>query len=243
MELFDEVLSWFAGEPFRGVPGIPSLVLAHVALSAASLALATVVALPLAVWLGHLRRFATVSANVANAFRAVPAFGLVLLAFTLRGFSTTSLVVVFALLGLAPIFTNAYVGVAEVPDDVRDAARGMGLTGWQALRRVELPLALPVLMGGIRTSAVNIVATVPLAAVVAADNLGRPIVTGLSLGRSASARTMMLVGAALVALLSILTDVALARVQRRIVPEGLRDLARTGVPPRTVGRGRALRAT
>ena len=243
MELFDEVLSWFAGDPFRGVPGIPSLLLAHVAMSAAALAVSIAVALPIAVWLGHLRRFETVSANVANAFRAVPAFGLVLLAFTLYGFSNGALVVVFALLGLAPIFTNAYVGVAQVPDDVRDAARGMGLTGLQVLRRVELPMALPVIMGGIRTSAVNIVATVPLAAVVAADNLGRPIVTGLSLGRSASARTMLLVGAILVALLSVGTDLALARLERRIVPAGLRDLARVGVPAGAGGRRRPLSAT
>lgn len=242
MELFDDMLSWFAGEPFRGVPGVPSLVVEHVVLSAAALALSMAVALPLAIWLGHLRRFETVSVNVANAFRAVPAFGLVLLAFTLRGFSDPSLVVVFALLGLAPIYTNAYVGVAGVGDDVRDAARGMGLTGVQLLRRVEVPLALPVIMGGIRTSAVNIVATVPLAAVVAADNLGRPIVNGLALGRSSSARALVVVGAVLVALLSIGTDLALARLERRIVPKGLRDAAMTGVG--SVARARrAARAT
>lgn len=227
MELFSDLLGWFAGDEFRSIDGIPQLTVQHLGLSAAAVAVAIILALPAAVWLGHAGRGGTVAINLANAFRAVPAFGLVLLAFSVAGFSTAAMVGVFALIGLAPIFTNAYVGVRNVDPEIRDAARGMGLGGWQLLTRVELPLAIPVVMAGVRTSAVNVVATVPLAAVVGLDNnLGRPIISGLAQGESAGARALVLGGAAAVALLSMLTEFLLGRLERRLTPAGLRQPGR-----------------
>lgn len=222
MDLALELLGWLAGESFRGVAGVPRLLADHLLLSAASTLLAVAVALPTALWLGHTDRGGTAAINAANAFRAVPAFGLVLVAFTLAGFSEVLLVVVFGLIGLAPIFTNTYVGMRGVDPDVRDAAIGMGLTGWQLLRQVELPLASPVIMAGIRTATVNIVATVTLAALVGFGGLGRPILTGLALGRSSAARALVIGGAVLAAALSIAAELALERVERRVVPAGLR---------------------
>lgn len=219
-----ELLSWLGGAEFRGVPGVPGLVAEHLTLSGLSLLLALALALPPALLLGHHGRGGTAAIQVANAFRAVPAFGLVLLTFTLASFNTGLLVVVFALIGVAPIFVNAYVGIRTVDPGVRDAAAGMGFTAWQQLRQVEVPLASPVIMAGVRTAAVNIVATVTLAALVGFDGLGRPIVNGLALGPqiSASARALVIAGALLAAAVSVGAELLLGLVQRRVVPEGLR---------------------
>jgi osmoprotectant transport system permease protein len=219
-----ELLGWLRGRDFAGVDGLPQLIAQHMALSGAALALACLVALPLALWLGHRGAAPVLSINLANAFRAIPAFGLLLVAFQIGGFSTALLVVVFALIGVAPIFANTYVGIRQVDPEVVDAAAGMGLTGRQQLWQVEVPLASPVMMAGIRTAAVNIVATVTLASVVGFGGLGAPILAGLARGLqfSETARALTFGGALLAALLSMGTEAALAGVQRRIVPEGLR---------------------
>lgn len=219
-----ELLGWLRGEPFSSIAGVPQLIGQHLALSAAALATACALALPLALWLAHTRRLPVLSINAANAFRAIPAFGLLLVAFQLGGFSTLLLVGVFALIGIAPIFANTYVGIRGVDRDVVDAANGMGLTGWQVLVQVELPLATPVIMAGIRTATVNIVATVTLAAVVGFGGLGAPIIAGLSRGLqfSETARALAIGGAVLVALVSIGAESALGWVQRRLTPVGLR---------------------
>lgn len=219
-----EVLAWLRGEDFRSVDGVPQLLVEHLGLSAAALGLATILAVPLALWLAHHGRVPVLSINAANAFRAIPAFGLLLVAFQVGGFSTPLLVLVFALVGVAPIFANTYIGIGQVDAEVVDAADGMGLTGAQLLWQVELPLATPVIMAGIRTAAVNIVATVTLAAVVGFGGLGFPIIAGLNRGLqfSESARVLAIGGAVLVALTSIGAEAALGVLQRRVVPEGLR---------------------
>src|SRR3546814_1507132 len=132
---------------------------------------------------------------------------------------------VLALVALAvpPLVTNSYVAVAQVPDDLRDAARGMGMTDVDVLRRVELPVAAPLLMAGVRTAAVQVVATATIAAFVGADGLGRFIIDG----RAVNDQAEIFAGALLVALLSLLTDGGLAVVQSLITPRGLRD---AGVP-------------
>ncbi len=219
-----EVFAWLRGQDFRSIDGVPQLIGQHLALSAASLVLACVLALPLALYLAHHRRAPVLSINAANAFRAIPAFGLLLVAFQLGGFSTPLLVLVFALIGVAPIFANAYIGIQQVDPEVVDAAAGMGLTSRQQLFQVELPLASPVIMAGVRTGTVNIVATVTLASVVGFGGLGSPILSGLARGLqfSSGARVLAIGGAILVALLSVGAESALGLVQRRVVPEGLR---------------------
>lgn len=218
-----DVLGWLSGDDFSSMDGVPQLIAEHLLLSIAALVLACVLALPLAMYLAHKGMAPILSINMANAFRAIPAFGLVLLAFVLGGFSTLLLVLVFALIGVAPIFANTYVGIRQVDPEIVDAAAGMGLTGRQQLWQVEIPLASPVMMAGVRTAAVNIVATVTLAAVVGYGGLGAPIISGLrrNLQVSPTARVLAIGGAILVALLSIASEATLGWVQRRIVPEGL----------------------
>lgn len=222
--LTSQALGWLRGETFSSVDGLPQLIAEHMAISAAALGIACLIALPSAALLAHAGRAPVASINAANAFRAIPAFGLLLLAFVLGGFSTTLMVGVFAVIGIAPIFANTYVGIRGVDRDAVDAAVGMGLTDRQVLLQVEVPLATPVIMAGVRTSAVNIVATVTLAAYVGFGGLGVPIFTGLSRGltRSEIGQMLAIGGSLTVALVSIGTEMLLARLQRSLVPKGLR---------------------
>ena len=207
---------------WQGSHGIPVRILEHIELSGLSVLVAVAVAMPIALYFGHTGRGGFVAINVANIGRALPslallAFGLVI-AISLGlglGFWPT----VFALVPLAipPVLTNAYVAVREVDRDVVDAARGMGLSESQILRSIEVPLGLPLMLSGIRTAAVNVVATATLGALVAGGALGRFIVDGLALQEY----DQLMAGALLVALLAIVTEVSFAALERATVPSGM----------------------
>lgn len=222
--LTSQALAWLGGAEFSSVDGVPQLIGEHLAISAAALGIACLIALPAATLLAHHGKAPVASINAANAFRAIPAFGLLLVAFVLGGFSTLLMVGVFAVIGIAPIFANTYVGIRGVDRDAVDAAVGMGLTDRQVLLQVEVPLATPVLLAGVRTAAVNIVATVTLAAYVGFGGLGVPIFAGLSRGltRSETGQILALGGSLIVAVVSIGAEALLAWLQRSLVPEGLR---------------------
>ncbi len=202
----------------------------HAEMSGAALTFAVVAVVPVAVWLGHRRRFGRLAVNVSNVGRAVPSFAILVVGTQLFGLQDTPVVgswfvfVALVMLAMPPLITNAYVGVAEVPDELRDAARGTGLSDLQALWRVELPVALPLVLGGVRTAAVQVVATATLAAVVGAGGLGRPIVDGIALGEAGSVQ--MVSGVVLVAAFALVTEGAFALVQRLLTPRGLRRGAR-----------------
>jgi osmoprotectant transport system permease protein len=208
---------------WQGSHGIPVRVLEHIELSGLSVLVALVIAMPVALYLGHTGRGGFIAINVANVGRALPslallAFGLVI-AISLGlglGFWPT----VFALVPLAipPIVTNGYVAIREVDRDIVDAARGMGLSEGQILRSIEVPLGLPVMLSGIRTAAVNVVATATLGALVAGGALGRFIVDGLALQEY----DQLMAGALLVALLAVATEVSFAALERATVPAGMR---------------------
>ena len=147
MHFLSEVGHWFTTSAhWHGANGIPHRVSEHLLMSGAVVLVAVLLTLPLGVWLGHLRRFGFLAINVSNVGRAIPSFALLVVFLQLFGIGAKP--AFFALLALAipPIVTNGYVGVSEVDDDVREAARGMGMTGLQMLLRVELPVALPVIM-------------------------------------------------------------------------------------------------
>ncbi|MFI5268188.1 MAG: ABC transporter permease [Chloroflexota bacterium] len=224
MTLFVEVAGWLADPShWSGSDGIPTRLAEHVILSALATAVAVLLALPLGVYLGHTRRFDFAAINAANVGRALPS--LALLAFALPvsfalglglGFWPTLLAMIP--LGIPPILTNSVTGVREVDRDIVDAARGMGMAGWQVLRQVELPIAAPLIIAGVRNAAVAIIATATLGAVVAGGGLGRYIVDGLA--RQEYAR--LFVGAMLVALLAIFTELGFGLFERLTVSAGVR---------------------
>lgn len=226
MSLLQEVVDWFSDpDSWQGRRGAIHQLSEHVRMSGVATLAACALSLPLAVWLGHRRRFGSLAVNVSNVGRAVPSVALLVLgnqAFGLREYPLIGSFATFlALLALAipPIVTNAYVAVAEVPDEVRDAARGMGMSDLDVLRRVELPLAVPLLLAGVRTAAVQVVATATIAAFVGADGLGRFIIDGYATRDYAE----VFAGATLVAALSLVTEVVLALVQSALTPRGLRE--------------------
>ncbi len=225
MSLPAEVVEWFAtAEHWRGDFGVPHRLTEHALMSVAAVVAAMVIGLPLGIWLGHRRRGGAVAINLTNVGRAVPSLAILALtqqAIGLRGwpgFGARPAFVALVALAVPPLVTNAFVGMRGVDRDVVEAARGMGMTGTELLWRVEVPIALPLVLAGLRTAAVQVVATATLAAVTAWGGLGRFIVDGF--GQQDNAQ--IVAGALLVALLALVTELSLARLQRRVVSEGLR---------------------
>lgn len=228
MSFLADVWRWLtASDQWSGTDSIPHLTARHVQVSVAALVVAVLVAAPLAAWLGHRRTGGVVALNIANMGRAIPAYALLVFAVQIfhtrnpPGLGWTGSFNTFfalALLGIPPILTNTYVGVAGVDDDLVDAARGMGFSERAILRRVEIPIAMPLIMAGVRTAMVGIIATATLAAFVGVDTLATPILIGLHTNDNVP----VFGGALLVALLAIVVDGVLVGAQRALVSPGLR---------------------
>jgi osmoprotectant transport system permease protein len=198
---------------------IIGLGIGHLYMAAAALGLAAALALPLGLFLGHVRRGGTLTVVVANVSRAIPTLALLtLFASGSVGFGNGAVIIAVAVFAIPPILTNAFTGMKGVDADVRDAAKGLGMSRWQIIVAVELPLALPLIAAGLRTSAVQAVATIPLAALVAGGGLGVIINYGLSTQNFGEA----LAGAILVAALCVGIDALLGRLQRTFTPPALR---------------------
>lgn len=218
MSVVQALVEWFADPAnWQGVDGIPNRVFQHLWYSGVSTVIAVAIALPIGLTLGHTGRGGQLAINISNLGRAIPSLGIVILAFIVAGIGFTPVLVTLVALALPPIVTNSYVGIRAVDPEVREAAEGMGMTGVQVLLRVELPVALPLIMAGIRTSAVQVVATATLAAVISLGGLGRYIIDGLPQQNLPK----VLAGGLLVALLAIAVELSLAAVQRAVVSEGL----------------------
>lgn len=221
MSLLQGTWSWLTDPAhWTGIDGIPTRLGEHLHLSIESLAIGALIALPLGIVLGHYGRFGNLAINISNIGRAVPSFGIVVIAFQVFGLGDAPIIIALTALAIPPMVTNSYVAMTEVDPDVKEAARGMGYREVAQVLRVELPLAVPLTMAGVRTSAVQVVATTTLAALVAGGGLGRYIVDGLA--RSDNPR--LLAGALLVASLALATEGLLAVVQRLLVPRGIRLL-------------------
>jgi osmoprotectant transport system permease protein len=208
---------------WHGPDDIPVRLLQHLGYSGLSLLVAALIALPAGVWIGHTGRGGVVVVNIANAWRAIPTLGLLVLMVVLIGFSVLAWLVPLVVLAIPPILVNAYEGVAGVDPGLRDAARGMGMTGWQSLRKVELPVALPLIMLGLRTGAIFVVATATIAAEIGLGGLGRYIIDGLSQSNYAEVAG----GAVLVVLLALLVQVIFVILRFLVVPAPLRLQARS----------------
>jgi osmoprotectant transport system permease protein len=214
---------------WQGSDGIPTRLSEHLHLSVESVLIGAVIAVPVGVALGHYGRFGNLAIAISNVGRAVPSFGILVLAFMVFGLGDTPIIIALTALAIPPMVTNSYVALREVDPDVKEAARGMGYRGLAQLVRVELPLAVPLIMAGIRTSAVQVVATATLAALIAGGGLGRYIVDGFA----QQDYTKTSAGAVLVALLALATEASLWALERVLVPRGIRLLKATS-PRRTV---------
>jgi osmoprotectant transport system permease protein len=224
--MINDVVAWLTdGSNWVGNGGDQALtrLYEHLLLTVVSVAMAMVVGLPLAVWLGHRGRGGTLAVNVSNIGRAIPIVALLaLLSLGLFGSSVLgpfgraglATLVTLALFALPPIITNTWVGMREVDRDTVEAAHGMGMSEVEVLRKVELPLALPIIFSGIRLAVVQVWATATIAALVAGPGLGRIITHGYDADDPAE----IIAGALIVAVIAILLEVGLAGVQRMLDP-------------------------
>jgi osmoprotectant transport system permease protein len=211
-------LAWLANAAnWTGPNGIPLRLGEHVLYSAASMLIALAIALPAGLYIGHTGRGAGVAAGVANVGRAVPSIALIGLVLPItqafdpaNGFNLYPTVLAMVALAIPPVLVNAFTGIRGVDAEVVGAARGMGLTEGQILRRVELPLALPVVLGGVRSAAVQVIATTTLGAIFALGGLGRFVIDGIAQNDDG----MLFGGVVLVAVLAMSTEGLLAGLQR-----------------------------
>ncbi|MFG2831660.1 ABC transporter permease [Streptomyces sp. NPDC048434] len=212
---------------WAGEKGVWHRLAEHVWLSALCLVLSSLIALPVALWLGHLGKGGALAVNLSNVGRAVPTFA-VLVLLTLSPLGTQGdwpTIIALVLFAVPPLLTNAYLGMREADRDVIEAARGMGMSGPQLLLRVEIPLAYPLIMTGLRSATVQVVATATLAALAGGGGLGRIITAGF--GNYDTAQVVA--GALLVAVLALTVEGVLVLAERFLDPmRGRRRAARTG---------------
>jgi osmoprotectant transport system permease protein len=215
------------------IPGIPHLpTLVHLTLGTLKIAgigvvLAIVIGLPIGLWLGHIHRGSFIAINAGNIWRALPSLAVLAIGVAFLGLGLNNVELALVVLAVPPIITNAYVAIDEVDRDVVDAARGMGLTGWEVLRKVEIPLGIPLIFAGVRTAALFVVSTTTIAALTGySGSLGDII------NNEASYHLPGVLGAAIcIAGLALVIELALATVQRAVTPEGLKlaEREQTGV--------------
>jgi len=200
---------------WQGPQGVPHLTWEHLYISGLAVGIAAVVAMPLALLLGHTGRGGGFTVVVTNVSRAIPTLALLtVFSATAIGFGNRATIIALAVFAIPPLLTNTYIGVREVDPDVVEAARGMGLSGWAVLTRVELPLAVPLIAAGVRTAAVQVVATATLAALVGGGGLGRII----NLGFGQQDYAQIIAGALLVAGLALLTEALLVVLSAVLTP-------------------------
>lgn len=200
-----------------GIGQVLELTLRHFWLSLLALVVSIAIAVPIAVYLGHRGVGEFIAIAIGNAGRAIPELALIALLVAYVGVGTVNVVIVLVILGVPPILTNTFVGIRQVDRATVSAARGVGMTEGEIMRRVELPLAVPTVMSGVRTSMINIVATATIAPLAAVLTLGDFIINSNVYGNAG-----VLAGAILVALLALALEGTLALIQRRLTPKGLK---------------------
>ncbi|WP_328583075.1 ABC transporter permease [Streptomyces sp. NBC_00370] len=223
------------GANWSGQNGVWHRLGEHAYVSGVSMLLACLIALPLALWLGHIGKGGALAINISNVGRAIPVFAVLALFMIspLRNSGFLPTIIALVLFAVPPLLTNAYVGMREVDRAVVESAKGMGMSGTQVFTRVELPLAYPLVMTGLRSAAVQVVATATIAAMVGQGGLGRIITAGFNTYNTAQ----VVAGAILVALLALLVEGALLLLDRLIAParpaasEAARPTAASPAPP------------
>jgi osmoprotectant transport system permease protein len=235
MNLFVDAWLWLVDPVnWQGSGSIPVRIGEHLFYTGLAMVAAALIAIPLGWLIGHTGRGRELAVGISGAARALPTFGLLflfvmLVGVTLRGPST---VLVLVLLAIPPILAGAYAGLEVIDRRTIDAARGLGMTEWQILWKVEVPLGLPLLLGGLRSATLQVVATATLAAYVNLGGLGYDIVQGIALRRY----DQMLGAAILVILLALLFDALFAVLERYAIPRGVRAGRATDVRTTPTGR-------
>lgn len=228
MNLVEATVAWLAdGTNWTGPAGIPVRLGEHLALSGVSLAIAMVVAIPVGIWIGHTGRFASLAVNSANVWRALPSLALIGIVLPITqaidpqlGFKVYPTLIAMVVLALPPILVNTQAGIAGVDRDLVEAARAMGMREGQVVRQLELPLAVPALLTGIRSAAVQVVATATLGAIFGSGGLGRFLVEGIAQRDDG----MTFGGVVLVAGLALAVEGGFVLLQRLIRSPGLQRM-------------------
>lgn len=217
---------------WSGPNGIPTRLAEHVAISGVSLAIALLIALPIGLYIGHTGRHTNFAVNSANLWRALPSLAVIAIVLPISaridpdaGFKIYPTVIAMVVLAVPPIMVNTYSGLTGVDRDVLEAGRGQGYNERQILTRVEVPLSVPVITTGIRSAAIQVVATATLGAVFGFGGLGRYLVNGIS----QNDKGQIFGGVVLVAGLVLVTELGFAVAQRLLTPRGIRAVARPGI--------------
>lgn len=218
---------------WEGARGIPTRLVEHVFISATAITAAMIIGLPVGLYIGHTGRGANLAINLANIGRAVPSYAVLVMVLPVSlslapvlgyppsiGLNFLPIFIAMTLLAIPPILVSAYAGLRSVDRDLIEAGRGMGLRESQILRQIEVPIASSILIGGLRTAILQVIATATIGAILSGGGLGRFIIDGLSQGQAG--RASIYAGAILVTALAVGIDAVLALVQRRLVPRGLR---------------------
>ncbi|TDV52446.1 osmoprotectant transport system permease protein [Actinophytocola oryzae] len=218
-------LSWlFDSAHWSGQTGIPARILEHLGYTALTVLVAAVIAVPLGAVIGHTGRGTFLIAGLSNGLRALPELGLLTLLVLLTYVGLLPVVVSLVILALPPILAGTYAGIRNVDRAVVDAAQGMGMRGSTVLWKVELPNALPLILGGIRSATLQVIATATIAAYVALGGLGRFVIDGNNAGAgSPDGYPQMAAGAIVIAVLALVVEGVLELVQRLAVSPGLRN--------------------
>jgi len=217
--MIGDVFSWF-GDPanWSGIEGVPNRVLQHLGYVGLALVIAAVIAIPLGLFIGHSGRGGTGLVSVSNGIRALPTLGLVTFLFLLLTDDYLSAMIGLVVLAIPPILAGTYAGLQATDARVVDAAEGVGMTGWQRLWQVEVPISMPLILGGIRNAVLQLVATAAVASYIGLGGLGRFLLDGLAILDYAE----VMAGAILTALLAIVLDLLFGGLQRAVVPRGVR---------------------
>ena len=219
---------------------IPSLVVEHLYYTVLTLVIAALIAIPVGLYIGHTGKFSFVAINAGNAGRSLPTLGLIILLVTVIGFGLLPVIIALVILAIPPILTSTYAGLRAINPASVDAAKGMGMRPIQILFRVEIPMALPLILSGLRSATLQVVSTATVASYVGLGGLGRLLVDGLALNQY----DRVIAGAVVVALLAIVLDLIASGLQRLMVSPGVsgRALTRTSNKPPTPSVGPATAA-
>lgn len=211
MSVLTDTIDWFADSSnWSGNRGIPARVVEHLEYTGLTVAIASAIALPLGLWIGHTGRFRAVAVSITGAMRALPTLGLLTLLILYLGYGQTPAIASLVVLAIPPLLAGAYSGLESVDRRTIDSARAIGMTEWQVLFKVEIPLALPIIVGGIRSAVLQVIATATIAAYIGIGGLGTYIFDGLALRNY----PQTVAGAVIVIVLALIADAIFAGIQK-----------------------------